>query len=53
MRFLSRILDRPKNEKPYILFPVGYAADDAIVPDLRRKSLDEVAFWNPAGARRG
>jgi len=47
MRFLGEILGRPKNEKPYILFPVGYPADDAQVPDLTRKSLDEVALWNP------
>lgn len=45
MAFLSRILDRPSNEKPFILFPVGYPAPDATVPDLRRKSLDEVAIW--------
>lgn len=45
MGFLSRILDRPDNEKPYVLFPIGYPADDATVPDLRRKSLDEVAVW--------
>lgn len=47
MRFLSEILGRPKNEKPYILFPIGYPAADATVPDLRRKSLDEVAIWDP------
>lgn len=47
MRFLSEILGRPKNEKPYILFPIGYPAADAEVPDLRRKSLDEVAIWDP------
>ncbi len=45
MAFLSRILDRPSNEKPFILFPVGYPALDATVPDLRRKGLDEVAIW--------
>ncbi len=45
MRFLSEILGRPVNEKPYILFPVGYPAADAEVPDLRRKPLDEVAVW--------
>jgi nitroreductase len=45
MDFLSRILNRPKNERPYILFPVGYPAQDATVPDLKRKSLDEVAVW--------
>lgn len=47
MGFLNRILDRPKNERPFILFPVGYPADDASVPDLRRKGLDEVASFNP------
>jgi iodotyrosine deiodinase len=47
MGFLSTILDRPRNEKPYVLFPIGYPADDAVVPELRRKSIDEVATWNP------
>ncbi|HEX2254177.1 MAG TPA: nitroreductase family protein [Thermoanaerobaculia bacterium] len=47
MRFLATVLGRPKNEKPYVLFPVGYPAADATVPDLRRKGLDEVAVWNP------
>lgn len=45
MAFLSRVLDRPPNEKPFILFPVGYPAPDAEVPDLRRKGLDEVSVW--------
>ena len=47
MAFLTRICARPKNEKPFALFPVGYPADDAVVPSLRRKSLEEVAIWNP------
>lgn len=47
MAFLRDILGRPKNERPYILFPVGYPAPDVQVPDLRRKSLDEVAIWDP------
>jgi nitroreductase len=47
MGFLRDILGRPKNERPYILFPIGYSATDAQVPDLRRKSLDEVAIWDP------
>ena len=47
MGFLSEILGRPANEKPYILFPVGYPAPDCEVPDLRRKSLEEVAVWDP------
>lgn len=47
MRFLNRILGRPKNEKPFIVFPVGHPAADAEVPDLERKPLDRVAVWNP------
>lgn len=46
MAFLSRILDRPANEKPFILFPVGYPAAGAEVPDLRRKSLEDVSVWH-------
>lgn len=45
MGFLSEILKRPRNEKPYILFPVGYPAADCEVPDLKRKSLEEVALF--------
>jgi len=47
MGFLRDVLGRPANEKPYILFPVGYPAAGAEVPDLTRKSLDEVAVWDP------
>ena len=43
MNFLSKILDRPVNEKPYLLIPVGYAAEECWVPDIKRKSLTEVA----------
>lgn len=53
MGFLSRVLGRPANERPYILFPVGYPSADARVPDLRRKTLDEVSVWNPELTRRG
>ncbi len=45
MAFLSEILGRPENEKPFILFPVGYPARDAVVPDLRRKTLEEILTW--------
>lgn len=45
MAFLSRILDRPPNEKPFILFPVGHPAPDCEVPDIRRKRLEEIAVW--------
>ena len=42
MRFLGEILDRPDNERPFILIPVGYPAEDAEVPDIERKPLDEI-----------
>jgi iodotyrosine deiodinase len=46
MRFLSEILDRPSGEQAMILFPIGYPAPEAEVPDLTRKALDEVAVWH-------
>jgi iodotyrosine deiodinase len=42
MGFLSKILGRPENERPFILIPVGYPAEDAEVPDLVRKPLDDI-----------
>jgi nitroreductase len=45
MNFLSKVLNRPENEKPYLLIPVGYAADECWVPELKRKSLQEIAAW--------
>ncbi len=42
MNFLQEILERPENEKPYLLIPVGYPSPDAMVPDIRRKSLEEI-----------
>jgi iodotyrosine deiodinase len=50
MGFLSRILGRPANEKPFALFPVGFAAPDAQVPDLPRRGLDEISAWDPVGS---
>jgi len=41
MRFLNDILERPDNERPFLLLVVGYPAADALVPDIRRKDLDE------------
>lgn len=45
MNFLKKILNRPENESPYLLIPVGYGADDAMVPDINRKKLDEIAVF--------
>lgn len=42
MGFLREILGRPKNEKAYLLIPVGYPAAECTVPELTKKSLDEV-----------
>ncbi|HEX7151173.1 MAG TPA: nitroreductase family protein [Thermoanaerobaculia bacterium] len=42
MGFLRDILGRPKNEKAYLLIPVGYPAENCRVPDIRKKTLDEV-----------
>jgi iodotyrosine deiodinase len=45
MGFLKEILDRPENERPFLLIPVGYPAEDAEVPTLEKKSLDEIAIF--------
>ena len=42
MKFLQEILQRPKNEVPFVLIPVGYPADDAKVPNIKRKELSEI-----------
>ncbi|MCY4674307.1 MAG: nitroreductase family protein [Bacteroidetes bacterium] len=46
MRFLGEILGRPKHERAFILFPVGYPAENATVPDLQRKNLAELTTWH-------
>ncbi len=45
MNFLSKILKRPANERPFLLLPVGYPATETYVPDIERKPLDEVAIF--------
>ncbi len=44
MNFLAKILGRPKNERAFILLPVGYPAADCQVPDFERKPLSEILF---------
>lgn len=46
MGFLRESCGRPENEKPFLLIPVGYPADDAVVPDLPRRPLESVLQWN-------
>jgi iodotyrosine deiodinase len=51
MGFLNEILGRPRNEKPFILFPIGYPAAGATVPSIERKALDDFVQWDLAGVR--
>jgi iodotyrosine deiodinase len=46
MNFLQDILQRPENERPFLLLPVGYPADGVEVPDLLRKLEGDVLIWH-------
>ena len=43
MNFLGKILDRPENEKAYLLIPVGYPSDNAEVPNIKKKPFSEIS----------
>ena len=45
MKFLTEILERPANERPFLLLPIGYPSNEIYVPDIKRKSLEEVAVY--------
>ena len=45
MGFLNKILNRPSNERPYLVLVVGYPAEDAQVPDITKKSLDKIVTF--------
>ena len=45
MDFLNKILNRPPNERPFLLIPIGYPAEDATVPDIKRKNKEQVIAW--------
>lgn len=45
MGFLNEILGRPANEKPFLILVVGYPAEDAVVPDIGKKPLEEIASF--------
>ncbi|MBT6628971.1 MAG: nitroreductase family protein, partial [Gemmatimonadetes bacterium] len=45
MGFLNELLQRPESERPYLLLVVGYPAEDATVPAIERKSLDEITTF--------
>ena len=42
MAFLTKLLGRPENERPFVMFPIGHPLPGTLVPDLARKDLDEV-----------
>lgn len=43
MRFLNKILARPANEKPFMILVVGYPSENALVPAIQKKSLEDIA----------
>ncbi len=45
MGFLGEILGRPSNERPFLILVVGYPADNAMVPTIRKKPLDQIATF--------
>jgi nitroreductase len=45
MGFLNEVLGRPANERPFLLLVVGYPAEDAVVPDISRKRLEEITTF--------
>ena len=46
MEFVRKILNRPENEKPVVIIPVGYPKENVMVPDIKRKPLDKILVWN-------
>ena len=49
MKFLNELVGRPATEKPYMILVTGYPTEDAEVPAISRKSLDEIASFHGAG----
>jgi len=45
MGFLNTILERPRSERPFLLLVTGYPDDNAMVPDITKKSLEEIATF--------
>ena len=45
MNFLNKILDRPKNEKPFLLLVVGYPVENTKVPNITKKELNEIVSY--------
>lgn len=45
MNFLSKILKRPENERPFLVVPIGYPAEETFVPDIQRKKIEDVIVY--------
>ncbi|MFX1285584.1 MAG: nitroreductase family protein [Promethearchaeota archaeon] len=45
MNFLRNLLKRPKNEKAFVIMPIGFPKEDVTVPDIKRKKLSEILVW--------
>ena len=45
MNFIAKALNRPENERPFLLIPVGYPSENATIPDIYRKNMDEVIHY--------
>jgi nitroreductase len=46
MKFLNQILERPKQERPFVVLVVGYPSEDAKVPNITKKPLEEIATYH-------
>ncbi len=42
MKFVNEILERPRNERAFVVIPVGYPAENCMVPNITKKSLNEI-----------
>lgn len=47
MGFLTEVLDRPDNERPFLIVVTGHPAEDAMVPDIAKKSLADISTFHP------
>jgi len=45
MHFLQEILNRPSNERPFVLITVGYPAENVMVPNIQRKRFEQISLW--------
>jgi iodotyrosine deiodinase len=45
MKFLNNILNRPSNERPFLILVTGYPAEEAVVPNINKKSIEEISTF--------